>query len=185
MVSSYFWEHIPPEIKPGILKECQRILKPGGKLIFLYDVKTRKPADPRKFKKRIFLNFTKSCSLMATAIWAIRRLTPTQQIYGGEHAGFRCAQTHRNMEKPWFQSPSAYEKLARVSIAHSTKSLLTWAFAGLGRQPFFYPYTAFMRLVDRHYSVSFAPCQLVENFHLSCRPEARLRVVAHLQGTGP
>jgi len=43
VISSYFWEHIPPNIKPDILKECQRILKKDGKVIFLYDVETENP----------------------------------------------------------------------------------------------------------------------------------------------
>jgi len=43
VVCSYFWEHIPPSVKPNILKECQRILRPGGKLVFPYDVETENP----------------------------------------------------------------------------------------------------------------------------------------------
>ena len=49
VVSSYFWEHIQPAVKPHILKECLRILKPGGKLVFLYDVETENPLI-RRFK---------------------------------------------------------------------------------------------------------------------------------------
>ncbi len=43
VISSYFWEHIPPEAKPLVLSEAKRILRPGGKVIFLYDVKTQNP----------------------------------------------------------------------------------------------------------------------------------------------
>ena len=43
VISSYFWEHMSPEKKPRILSECRRILRPGGKLLFLYDVETENP----------------------------------------------------------------------------------------------------------------------------------------------
>jgi len=43
VASSFFWEHIPPVAKHTILRELRRVLKPGGKLIFLYDVETANP----------------------------------------------------------------------------------------------------------------------------------------------
>jgi SAM-dependent methyltransferase len=42
-VSSFVWEHIPPEHKPAVLAELHRVLRPGGKLVFLYDVDGRHP----------------------------------------------------------------------------------------------------------------------------------------------
>jgi SAM-dependent methyltransferase len=38
--SSYVWEHIPPDRKPAALTECARVLRPGGKLVFLFDVES-------------------------------------------------------------------------------------------------------------------------------------------------
>lgn len=43
VVSSFFWEHIPPIAKHAILRELRRVLKPRGRLIFLYDVETQNP----------------------------------------------------------------------------------------------------------------------------------------------
>ena len=43
VVSSFFWEHIPKDMKFQILEECQRILKPNGKIVFFYDVETNNP----------------------------------------------------------------------------------------------------------------------------------------------
>jgi SAM-dependent methyltransferase len=43
VASSFFWEHIPAEAKVRILSELRRVLKPGGRLIFLYDVETFNP----------------------------------------------------------------------------------------------------------------------------------------------
>jgi len=58
IVSSYVWEHIPPESKPRALAECARILRPGGKLVFLYDVESENPvyrrmktADPALYQE--------------------------------------------------------------------------------------------------------------------------------------
>jgi SAM-dependent methyltransferase len=51
VVSAYFWEHIPPAVKPAILQECWRILRPGGKIVFLYDVETDNPLI-EKYKQR-------------------------------------------------------------------------------------------------------------------------------------
>jgi ubiquinone/menaquinone biosynthesis C-methylase UbiE len=43
VASSFFWEHIPPVSKRAILAELRRVLKPKGRLIFLYDVETMNP----------------------------------------------------------------------------------------------------------------------------------------------
>jgi SAM-dependent methyltransferase len=55
-ISSFVWEHILPEAKPGVLAEFRRVLRPGGKLILLYDVDSDHPlyrrlraADPARF----------------------------------------------------------------------------------------------------------------------------------------
>lgn len=140
VVSSYFWEHIPPAIKPEILKECQRILKPGGKLVFLYDVETENPLI-RKFKKRDIQLYKK---LFIDGDGHLGYQTPDANLKLYGPAGFKIIKQH-GLEKTWFQSPSAYDKLARFNT--SAKSLLGWAYS-LGRQPFFYPYTVFMRLID-------------------------------------
>ena len=140
VVSSYFWEHIPPEIKPNILKECQRILKPGGKLVFLYDVETANPLI-RQFKKKDLRLYNK---LFMEGDGHLGYQTPDDNLLLYQQAGYEVLR-HQGFEKTWFQSPSAYEKLARFGAF--TGFFLLWA-ASLGRQPFFYPYTAFMRLMD-------------------------------------
>jgi SAM-dependent methyltransferase len=140
VVSSYFWEHIPPEIKPNILKECQRILKPGGKLVFLYDVETENPLI-RRFKS---LNISLYKRLFIDGDGHVGYQSPLDNITLFETAGFEVV-NHQGMEKTWLQSPAAYTKLAQFST--SRISLLTWA-AGLGCQPYFYLYTLFMRLID-------------------------------------
>ncbi len=58
VISSFVWEHILPESKPRVLAELRRVLRPGGKLVFLYDVDGRHPlyrrmqaADPDRFRE--------------------------------------------------------------------------------------------------------------------------------------
>ncbi len=43
VLSSFVWEHILPGDKPAVLAECRRVLRPGGHLVFLYDVESRNP----------------------------------------------------------------------------------------------------------------------------------------------
>jgi ubiquinone/menaquinone biosynthesis C-methylase UbiE len=43
IVSSFFWEHIPHEIKSQMLEEFRRVLTDSGKVIFYYDIETQNP----------------------------------------------------------------------------------------------------------------------------------------------
>jgi SAM-dependent methyltransferase len=141
VVSSYFWEHILPEVKPRILSEVKRILRSGGKLIFLYDVETKNPVirhykakDPALYE-RLFIEGDGHFGYQRP----IRK--PGKYL---EKADFRVI-AHKGMEKTWLLSPSANTKLAQFGAFGS--GLLTWA-SRLGQKPFFYSYTALMRIID-------------------------------------
>lgn len=140
VVSSYFWEHMPKAIKEDILKECQRILKPGGKLVFLYDVETANPLI-RRFKAKQPALYKK---LFIDGDGHLGYETPVENISLLKVCDFEVIE-HRGLEKTWFQSPSAYEKLSHFD--GGGKSLLKF-FATFGRQPLFYPYLFLMRLID-------------------------------------
>lgn len=56
-ISSCVFEHFTPADKARILAECHRVLRPGGHLVFFYDIETQNPviaryraADPEKYK---------------------------------------------------------------------------------------------------------------------------------------
>jgi SAM-dependent methyltransferase len=140
VVSSYFWEHIPPTVKPSILRECRRVLTPGGRLVFLYDVETQNPLI-RRYRKRQPALYEE---LFVTNDGHLGYQSPEENLELFENAGFRVIR-HQGMEKTFVQSPAAYEKLRKFGRADH--HLFAWA-ARLGRQPFFYPYTAVVRLVD-------------------------------------
>lgn len=140
VVSSYFWEHIPPSAKPSILRECQRILRPSGKIVFLYDVETENPLI-RRYKRNNRPLYDK---LFIEGDGHLGYQGPRENAGIFKAAGFRVLE-HRGMEKTWLQSPSAYVKLAQ--FGGRAQRLFARA-GGLGRQPWFYPYMALMRVVD-------------------------------------
>lgn len=140
VVSSYFWEHIPPNIKPHILSECYRILRPGGKIIFLYDVETKNPLI-NHYKKNNLKLYNR---LFLEGDGHIGYQSPDENLALFHKAKFSICQ-HLGLEKTWVQSPSVYSKLAQFgNLAHY---MFTWSKV-FGKSPLFYFYTALMRIID-------------------------------------
>ncbi len=96
VVSSYFWEHIPPEVKPRILQECQRILKPGGKLVFLCDVETENPLI-WKFKERDIALYK---TLFINGDGHLGYQTPSENLKIYKQVGFQVLK-QQGLEKTW------------------------------------------------------------------------------------
>lgn len=140
VVSAYFWEHIPPAVKPAILQECRRILRPGGKIVFLYDVETDNPLI-RKYKERSLSLYEK---LFIEGDGHVGYERPRDNIVAFEAAGFRVID-HRGKEKTFLQSPAAYIKLSQFD---GPGKRVFEAAKNLGKSPWFYPYTALIRAVD-------------------------------------
>lgn len=140
VISSYFWEHMPPDIKPAILKECNRVLRPGGKIIFLYDVETQNPLMAR-YKK---VNPELYKQLFIDGDGHLGYQTPAENARIFQSQGFQIAD-HRGMEKTFVQSASAYEKLRKFDDWPAT---LFYMFYLAGRTRLFYFYTVFVRLID-------------------------------------
>ncbi len=140
VVSSYFWEHIPPDVKPHILSELNRILRPGGKLIFLYDVETRNPLIGHYKAKEPALYHR----LFIEGDGHLGYQRPAENLAAFRAAGFRIID-HDGIEKTWLVSPSAITKLAQFgSFGHRIFACLS----RLGQRPLFYPYTALVRSID-------------------------------------
>ena len=143
IVSSYFWEHLSEIGKEKCLKEFHRVLKPNGKLVFLYDVETENPLisfykkkDPDLYKK----NFL--------------------EIDG--HIGYHTIETnkeilHKNnfiikknigLQKTFFQEPSVYEKLLNWNESNWILKFLT----KINQSFLLKPYLFFLRLIDIFFS---------------------------------
>jgi SAM-dependent methyltransferase len=119
-ISSFVWEHILPHQKPAVLAELRRVLRPGGKLVFLYDVDGTHPlyrrmqaADPALFQEILI-------DREGHSGWQ----TAAQNAEAFQAAGFRIVE-HRGKEKlligpamydkvhHW---PGAFRRLARVGL---------------------------------------------------------------------
>ena len=140
VVSSYFWEHIPPTLKPGVLAECRRILRPDGKIIFLYDVETDNPLI-RRYKRK---NRALYDRLFIEDDGHLGYQRPRDNLVLFRESGFRVL-IHKGMEKTWLQSPSSYTKLSQFSIPG--QRWFGWTKI-LNRHPWFYFYTGLIRMVD-------------------------------------
>lgn len=110
IISSYFWEHIPPQVKEHMLLEFKRVLKPGGKVVFLYDVETNNS----------FINILKNKNIDLYSKLFLEKdghlgyETPDVNKNRFEQHGFRIIK-HFGMERTWIQSLSVYEKYRHLS----------------------------------------------------------------------
>ncbi len=140
VVSSYFWEHVPPARKLALARECARVLRPGGKLVFLYDVETRNPLIER-YKRRDPAAYQK---LFLEGDGHVGYETPRANRSTFEAAGLTVLQ-HHGLEKTPLQPASVYDKLAAFGGRLAPLFSLGRA---LGQSPLFYPYTALLRALD-------------------------------------
>jgi SAM-dependent methyltransferase len=140
IISSYFWEHVAPERKPILASECARVLRPGGKLIFLYDVATENPLIGHYERRSPELY--RELFLEADGHVGYQSLEENRRIFGA--AGLRVIE-HRGLEKTPLQPASVYTKLAAFG---GRAQPVFMAGQSLGRRPLFYPHTALLRTID-------------------------------------
>jgi SAM-dependent methyltransferase len=140
VVSSFFWEHVAPAHKPRVLSECHRVLRPGGKLVFLYDVATENPlirryrrSQPERYRE-----------LFIDGDGHLGYQTPAENRALFTAAGLDLVE-RRGLEKTPLQPASVYTKLALMA---GPGSRAFRAAEALGKAPLFYPYTALLRTLD-------------------------------------
>lgn len=109
IINAYFWEHIDPKEKPEMLQEFKRVLKPGGKVIMLYDVETKNGLlQPLKKKQLAIYN-----KLFLEGDFHVGYETLEQNAEKFRQASFRILK-HFGMERSIFQSTSVYIKLSKL-----------------------------------------------------------------------
>lgn len=140
VVSSFFWEHVAPLDKSRVLGECRRVLRPGGKLIFLYDVATDNPLI-RRYRRRQPARY-RELFIDGDGHLGYQTSAENRTLFGA--AGLEVVE-QRGLEKTPLQPASVYTKLAAMS---GRGARLFHAAEALGRAPLFHPYTALLRAVD-------------------------------------
>lgn len=106
VASSFLWEHIPPERKPRMLEQCARVLRPGGRLVFLFDVECESPLyrhlkrlDPARYREVLI-------EREGHLGWQL----PGENRRLFEQSGFRVLE-YRGKDK-LLVAPAIYEKIA-------------------------------------------------------------------------
>jgi SAM-dependent methyltransferase len=139
ILSSYFWEHIAPEDKPIALAEYARVLRPGGKIVFLYDVENRSPIyrwmkrrDPARYRE-----------VLIDREGHVGWQTPAENLDLFEQAGFRVLE-HRGKEKLLI-APAMYDKVRQFGGWVRPVARLGHR---LSEPPWFQPYNGLLRILD-------------------------------------
>jgi SAM-dependent methyltransferase len=140
VISSYFWEHMSATDKDEILKEVTRILKPGGHVVFIYDVATRNPLiswlrarDPKLYQA-LFLD--------ADGHIGYQTIAENEALFRAH--GLKITASNA-LERTPFQSTSVYLKMKMWSgPARGLGRVLSI----LDKRPLLLPYQAFLRLID-------------------------------------
>tara|TARA_Y100000768_G_scaffold230487_1_gene174039 strand:- start:1525 stop:2484 length:960 start_codon:yes stop_codon:yes gene_type:complete len=141
VVSSYFWEHLNKEQKIKCLKNISKVLKPGGVIVFLYDVSTLNPLvnffrekNPRNYQER-FLDHDGHIGYEKIK----------DNIVDFEKNNFSIIY-NKGLQKTFFQDPSVYQKFLGVGNLFQNYLLKTILFLSTGR--FYKPYLFLLRILD-------------------------------------
>ncbi len=112
VISAFFWEHIPPNVKPLMLQEFYRVLKPGGKLLFFYDIETQNKVIG-KIKQKDMAFYQKE---FLDHDGHLGYQTPSENSHAMTANGFQIIE-NIGVEKTVFQSASVFEKLSKLGGA--------------------------------------------------------------------
>jgi len=140
VISSYFWEHIPPASKPILLDDIRRVLKPGGRIVFLYDVATANPLI--SWLRRTGPELYQAHFIDADGHLGYQTVDDNDALFTAH--GFEILRSHP-MERSPLQSHSVYFKMRYWP---GTARLLGRGLDFLGRPPFTYLYIALLRVID-------------------------------------
>lgn len=141
VISSYFWEHLDNNQKIKCLKNIKRVLKPGGVIIFLYDVQTKNPfisffkkLNPKNYKEKFIDN---------DGHIGYEKLKNNLQTFSDND--FQVIES-RGLQKTMFQEPSVYLKFLGVGGFFSNGLLKFLLILSQGKLT--KPYLFFLRIID-------------------------------------
>jgi SAM-dependent methyltransferase len=140
VISSYFWEHIAPEDKPRVLEQISRVLKPGGHIVFLYDVATMNPLI--SWLRQTSPQLYRSLFIDADGHLGYQTVDENDALFLTH--GFKILCSHP-MERTPLQSASVYLKMKRwPGLARAIGRALSI----LDRHPFLHTYIGILRIID-------------------------------------
>ncbi len=140
VISSYFWEHMAAGDKEKILGEVARILKPGGQIVFIYDVATHNPliswlrARNPQLYQALFLD--------ADGHVGYQSVAQNEALFRAH--GLKITKSLA-LERTPLQSTSVYLKMKRWS---GSAKWFGQVLSVLDRRPIVLPYQALLRLID-------------------------------------
>lgn len=140
VISSYFWEHMPSDVKEKLTADFNRVLKPGGHIVFVYDVATRNPLISWIRGRRPDLY--EKLFIEGDGHLGYEPIAANEQRF--VRHGFELMRSNA-MERTPLQSTSVYKKMEQWGGAPRLVARLT---AFLDWRPFAKPYWAFLRLID-------------------------------------
>ena len=141
IISSYFWEHILPTDKEKMLKEFRRVLKPGGKVVMLYDVET----DNTLIGKLKHTDIKKYEALFLDGDFHIGYETMKENRQKFESNSFTILK-HFGMERTWMQSNSVYVKLSTCTGGYGVFARIMKSLTSSG--PLAYLHMLCIRVID-------------------------------------
>jgi SAM-dependent methyltransferase len=149
VISSYFWEHIPPDLKNDFLSEIKRVLKPGGRIIFLYDLDSKNILISALKKQNIFLY--NKLFLEKDGHLGYESIDTNKQRF--LDFGFELIK-HFGMERTILQSSSVFEKTRNFKGVF--KYLALFMNSSLKSRKIQYLYILFLRIIDTTISRLFS-----------------------------
>ena len=139
VISSFFWEHLDGLEKKRCLQELHRVLKPGGKIVFLYDVETDNPLI-RYFKKQ---NLSLYQEHFLDQDGHIGYESVSDNMAHFEEGGFSIVK-NLALQKTFVLEPSMYHKFT----FWNSHSFVFRILAKLGGSYFFKPFLLLIRICD-------------------------------------